>query len=159
MKTLLCTVLAITAGVSTSFSSSISERAKNSEGLLDFLLNQNFEDELPVQILPSREGRVSTARVQKDRDGGLRVSGIIRRTAISAAGRGSHVDVAVVDENERVLANATTAFFPRRIPRTVRGMPEHSHYSVNIPKVPSSKATVHVRFHTSKQESCESRGF
>lgn len=144
-------VMALVAGCS----SPLAQRAQRADGLIGFIFDQPGADIVAVERAPSPFGKVATAHATPDRNGGLRVSGLVRREGIVEPRYGAHVDILVLDARGKVMASTATEYLPREIPRPIRGSFGQSHYAARFSELPSPGSTVQVRFHAARLAECE----
>lgn len=147
-------IATLLAGLLAGCSSPLAQRAKRADGLLGFIFDQPGVDVVPVERIQSRAGEVATAHATPER-GGLRVSGLVRRNSIVEPPHGAHVDVFIVDVRGKIIATTAAEYFPRNIPRRIRGSFGQSHYVAHFPVLPPPGATVQVRFHAAPKADCE----
>ncbi len=136
-------------------SSPLAQRAQRADGLLGFIFDQPGADIVPVERMPSPFGKVATAHATPDRNGGLRVSGLVRRESIIEPRYGAHVDITILDAHGKPVASTATAYLPRQIPRPIRGGFGQSHYVAHFSEPLPPGSTVQVRFHAARLVECE----
>lgn len=135
-------------------SSTVAKRAQRSDGLLDFLFGNSVEVAVPVEKISGGGGRIASAHV-KTYGKKVYVSGLVQRQSLADPPPWAHVDVIVVDAQQKVIEGVAVNYMPRDIPHGYRGGFSQSHYTARLTVLPQTGATVKVVFHGTAKSECE----
>jgi len=136
-------------------SSSLARRARDSDGLLGFLMDKPVTNPpLAVEKISSGGGEITSAHI-KSYGGKVYVTGVVRRRIGGSLPPGSHVDVIVVDKSKKIVEGVAVNYLPRDIPYGSRGLTPQSQYIVRLGSMPASDSTVKVILHVSNISGCE----
>ena len=98
---------------------------------------------------------VTSVEARAAKDGGILVQGDVRTKMGFPAPVQSHLDVYALDDKGNKLADCTTQYFPRPIPRLHYGFENHANYSVEIKADPAVVKTVRVEHHQVALNKCD----
>ena len=136
-------------------SSSIARRARDSDGLVEFLLDKPGNNPpVAVEKISSGGGEITSAHI-KSYGGKVYVTGVVRRRISGSLPPGAHVDVIVVDKSKRIVEGVAVNYLPRDIPYGSRVLTPRSQYMVRLGSMPASDSTVKVILHVSSISGCE----
>jgi hypothetical protein len=123
-----------------------------SDGLIDFVLAVSGHEQIdtyPTERISRGGGEIITAHARKDSRGTYVFGDVGKQYGAGwVTTAWSHVDVIVLDSQNRHLQSLATRFFPSTVPATQRGIKGRSSYFVRLPSVPPAGSTIIVAFHS-----------
>ena len=130
------------------------KRVANADGLLDLFIGGEDITATPIERVSGGGGQVASAHLGAYGTN-VFISGLVRRQSLGDPPPWSHVDVIVLDSQQRVVETTSTTYLPRDIPHGQRSGFPQSHYAARLAALPAAGSTVKVVFHSAHRSECE----